>query len=386
MCPTRDTTGIFHLNAGLISSSNPSWPWEQTYLLDRSDVTLAAAAGGDLLFLQEETTANLRSSILLLDEGEPQRLTRDSFGRSVPVLFGASDPTGRFLPGFVAGPNRNDFRYVLLDRAACSTDHCPLPEIAGRPVWSPAGSRTILQVEDRNANPGDLLFEYALYVAGPAGEEPAMIGYGTAPAWLDNRTAIFADRSLDEAENAVRRYAVGASQTEVLLQLPQLLQNIPTDLHTGAEPFVIDNLFVNPHDRDQIYVVIRQQRTAQESHLLLYRQDTLTHVGHLPGIPDRDAARFSSDGRWMALAVGDPESNVDRLLVLYDVYHNRHELLFGGVIQKTQNHPGLDWSAEGQWLLVTTRRGATLVAPTFDQIVAAPPTAPVCDALFWTAP
>lgn len=385
-CPTRDVAGLFYLDVGVIEGTNGAWPWEQTYLIDRSDVTLAAAGGGELLILQEETTANLRSSILLLQESGPQRLTAASFGRSVPVLLGKSDPTGRYLPGFVAGPNLNDFRYVLLDRSACTAGECRLLEIAGRPVWSPDGRRTLLQAEDRNANPGDLLFEYALHAGGPAGEEPTLLGYGTAPAWLDNRTAIFADRSLEEAENAVRQYRVGASETEVVLRLPQLLETIPADLRAGTEPFVIDNLFVNPHDLEQIYVVVRRQRTAGESHLLLYRRNTLTHVARLPGVPDRDAARFSPSGRWMALAVSDPESDVDGLLFLYDLYHQRHELLFGGIIQDAPHHPGLDWSADGQWLLATTRRGPTLVAPAFDRIVAAPPASPICDALFWTAP
>jgi len=92
----------------------------------------------------------------------------------------------------------------------------------------------------------------------------------------------------------------------------------------------------------------------------------------------------SSDGRWLAMTELQGHNKETWTILLHDLWSGTTRQLADSVPAMPGNFPLLDWSEEGQWLLVADRQAVRFFAPFSDYEVAIAHDFDACTAVVWS--
>ena len=103
----------------------------------------------------------------------------------------------------------------------------------------------------------------------------------------------------------------------------------------------------------------------------------LTPTGLPPFLP-------SSNGRWLVLTELQGHHKNAWTILIHDLQQGTVRQLADSVPAIPGNFPLLDWSADGEWLLIADRESVRLIAPELDQEVIIPHDFESCSAVLWS--
>ena len=301
-----------------------------------------------------------------------------------PVEFMYRD--GRYLVAPVPPPEKYTpySRYYALDWAQCLQGDCHWRDLPGRPIWSPDESQLLLQAWQENEWVSQIL--YGARLDGPF----ELIAAGDGPIWLDEETTGY--RSVDfPNESAAELVAVPVGgEPETLLTSADLEAVLPPKEEGDSYWF-----YLVAEESDLLLISVTQFQSvsasseppSQRYYLLLLDRAS----GELTVVAEGDALRgeFAGDGRSLIFinygAAGGIWS-LDR----YDIAQKRAETLIqypadAAFALPTALSRGsiLDWSADGQWLLILRDGFLILLAPAYDYKQIIIPGAPGCFNAAW---
>lgn len=255
--------------------------------------------------------------------------------------------------------------YYLLNVNKCHEEACPLDKLTGLPLWSPNGQQTLLMTRQ------------GLYLGDKRGQEQERIGRGSMPFWLDDQTAGYVQALRQNNDGSVLTVAFDL----VWVTLPGVEREI-TRFETVLSNFdpessLIEPLF-DPADlrlnhlvavpfSNQLFLVASSHE-RQFFHLLVYdiTQQQLRLLSSTNEQPGR--LTFSPNGRWIMLTTfpkRDQTELFDRVsLILYDRQKEQiHSFSVSLPLGQDRRSWQADWSADGQWLLLTGNEYIELVQP-----------------------
>jgi hypothetical protein len=360
----------------------------------------------DVLLLELPEDEGAQRAILWR-EGEEQFL----FDTASFTTQGQTDPGGQWLVvyeqrPFAANPP------ALLDLNGCRQGECTPTPLAGEPIWSGDGQRTLL---NDTTIPSDGDTSDGLLLGNAQGEVVRQLSprsVGSSLFWLDEETygyfrpplefeAVPDMTAANLAEVVIA--SVSAGDPTVLLEADALWPLQPDEdfplsfyMEAAAVPADADRLLLlavayDPEDvspsgpglmagniRTQLW---RLERSSAELSLLL-QADILS------------APQFSPDGRWLWLGgyllemQDDPGAvpEIEASLHLFDLHngwqHSRIDT-FAGTISGFQSGRAAAWSADGQWLFIAGGDELQIVAPADNQYVTLSLPAAGCRQVVW---
>ncbi len=317
---------------------------------------------------------------------------------------GASDPNGRFLFLTSFFPEQ-PFSY-LLDRENCQPGQCPLrPTPWQWMFWSPDGQHTLTLVLPSASEPEGQLFELqgadslvittfpppdetaelvpdapALYLGDNTGQPIRFIGYGWQPGWLNNEQFLYPVwQQTHDTPSLVLGHVAGTDQV-ISLHDEDFLAVLPPELQVD-----LDELFhfemAWPFAPNYLMVLSAKEGVVNpDFHIFLAKLDTTTaqfqQVVYLTTIKNWAVPRVSPNGRWATIY-----HEFDHVLQIFDLETG----------QLTQSVPGVDianlqWSPDGNWLLLEYPTHLLLFEPESEYIHFVPRPATVCDTAVWSKP
>ena len=320
--------------------------------------------------------------LTFLWHGPEQPVRFDNTLASAPVLYtGRSDSSGQRLLVYQRDPDAGNLDFAALDLAACTSPSCALTPLAGIPVWSPDGSRTLVQ---QGAY---------LYAGDGAGQAAERLYRGLYPFWLtaDSYGFLRAVRFSDATGALVAEMGVLISQNgaaaEERLGSFDLIAHIPAapaDLRLKIErvephPHMEDLLLLvaSDNERENFYLVevFGLAESAAPTIRLLYTGAAYPAQLH-----------FSRDTRWLGVTtfgVGEAELEfrlLDRELLRQGVP------LTGRFAQPIDDNHWAHWSADGQSLLLLSDEAIQLVQPNAGRSYRLPLPYDGCRDVAWVAP
>ena len=275
---------------------------------------------------------------------------------------------GRLLTLSVGDP-ANDAPFIgLANLDECDTPSgCQLQPVIGFPLFSP-DNQAYLSGFTRSNGIDPSQISTTLFWSSLSPDRTVRIGQGRLPFWIDNQRFGFAYGGgdsvalpglawLDGPGEDARPLIDTAEMSELLLD-----QTRPTQVKIwGAWP--------HPTAVDQLFITVALADTAAwgvpngGSHLLRYELST-RELDVVDGVEDGfffppEAGSFSPNGRFLAL-IQVQTSQDSAILTVYNLetgekrpYALPNFANFGTVF---------DWSADGDWLLVSTEGGFELIA------------------------
>ena len=274
------------------------------------------------------------------------------------------DPTGQYLALLFITREPNAFPVaVLLNLAECQVDGCAAVELAGWPIWSPDGQRTLLfDLRGQKTWLGDALGQNARLT--PPEENS---GFFLSTAWLDDNSYAYA---LSNAGNSstIYSYSLVTGETELLAQAADYIKLLPASTAPAASV---------PANNDIIYMVTVPQQsprlvfaanvgtmfnssqpTAVFSFDLNTRALKLLYYENITSTP-YPPFQISSDGRWLTILTYQRLDDPISQLLLYDLT----DVTKGSRVIARGDYVAYDWSADGQWLAVYNDRRLYALAP-----------------------
>jgi hypothetical protein len=317
---------------------------------------MMALPDGRGVVLEEEPIDTLARTIIWQDGQESVAYANTaSFGPL--TFFDRIDPAGRQL--LVSIPNErgaNSFR--LVDLSQCETDGCAAVEVDGFPFWSPDGSKTL--ITGRQAR---------LFLGDGSGQNPVRVGTGSSPVWLDNeRYGFLYWRQVQQANTLVQisefMMAAGLGQEPVVVLTGEALRAAmpEADRPANMNPLLVR---ANPTQAGQLVVVSARDFISERLfYLFVYEYDSgaLSLRLSLEGVPT--GIVFSPDGRWLAVTSVD-ELQGAGMLYLHELASNNTQL-YRYELPETAEGWAADWSEDGRWLALPTKRMVVLLNPAED--------------------
>lgn len=239
----------------------------------------------------------------------------------------------------------------LLDMDHCAESRCDLTPLPALPVWSAAGTHSLLTTVEQRV--------FSLTLADAQGRPLRPLGPGLAPFWLDtNMFGTVVDG------NKIVLMSVRHDERELLLTVPDLINVLPTGQRPSS--LMIRKAYASPENPDLIFIDV----VAPDQRQYIFSYDRQTRKAllrlQLDGAHKMMDFRLSPDGRYWTLNTRNEENIIgtDWGLYLHDVARNQtQKLAFNPVSYATYSY---EWSADGRWLLKTDTTFITLLAPDYD--------------------
>ena len=270
----------------------------------------------------------------------------------------ADDPQNRMLVVGISfrDPQSEDLT-AGLDLQRCTDIGCQLLPLAGRPLWSPDGSRTLLMQSVGNqtifVGNGEAQTLFTLHgVSTPSG----------VFAWKDNDTFYSTTRNTSVPAVIEEWTSDGEATTLLSFNSESMARTLLSSFWRTAN--VGYNMLVNPRNSQQIILDVTATNPMEYRYLMLVdlennRQTDLlaTWVEEVEFI---GPSHFSPDGRWLTVRAVVPDSD-EHLLLLYDMENQAVTRLPTGDVS-----PVFDWSLDGRWLAYQREMGLVVYFPESD--------------------
>ncbi|HEX6386321.1 MAG TPA: hypothetical protein VF177_16740 [Anaerolineae bacterium] len=307
-----------------------------------------------------------------------QRITVWRDGVEIPIHEQKADTTSRILLAYVAGADPSG-RYLvmgafgslnqfqLLDLEKCDgIMGCETQALPGALLWSPDGARTVV-IGAPSTTVGDMADPYLqglttmLYRADRWGRAPVEVGRGAVPFWIDNERYGYVRLSRTEELEVVTAVA-GEDRLQVALRASDLLLAVPSAERPGR--LTINGVMANPADAQQLLVWATSPAEGGRFHyaFLLRLAPDLAGVGDVSMVFRQEnpgGGIFSPDGRWLSIYVWRNTYGRDLLFHLVYLQSGERQMF-------RSSSPGVDWSADGQWLVQPGEHYVVLRAPAYD--------------------
>ncbi|MFN2280039.1 MAG: hypothetical protein ACK2UR_20660 [Candidatus Promineifilaceae bacterium] len=261
--------------------------------------------------------------------------------------------------------------YSALDPDECVAHGCSLAALPGFPTAPEQGDAVLFQIGS------EIVLESA------ALNVRRNLGAGFSPFWIDEETFGFV-RFSGNADTAINTEVVQGSINGGGLK--HLFDG--TDLTREAGILFESVLFINevlpnPVDPDRLLVSstgirdyagryflfsadVSDPTAEAEIRLEVARNGS---QGGVPGLLTPTGPPlflFSSNGRWLAMTELNSEERETWTILVHDLAAGTTTEVSNSVPAMPGNYPLLDWSSDGQWLLVADRQFLHLIAPTYE--------------------
>lgn len=237
--------------------------------------------------------------------------------------------------------------YALLPLPTClSQGACQTDTLLGLPIWSPNGEHmlNVLAVNGSAKRDAGLLF-----TGNEQGGELAYRAEGGAAFWLNDETIAYSPNG-----RTVMTQPLAGGNTETLFSTLDLIASLATVDQPSAGAVIIDRVVPLPNDPD-LLLVVTADPTGQAGQSFLFSYRLSTTESALLAVLDtqrRDmerSYRLSPNGRFLAISSFDGRS---WRLYLYDLLANQLQILQESTTSSQPPDQRVDWSADGQWLLL----------------------------------
>lgn len=304
-------------------------------------------------------------------EGESRRLYVD---RDASLYALAQyDPTGRYLIVVAISRHEDTLPSIIsLDLEECQADGASpcggtaVQELAGWPVWSPDGQRTLLIGVNGQTWLGDAWGQNARLTPPNPNFGPYL-----AMTWLDNDTYAYAipdaeggDSDLDNSSN-IYSYTLATGETRLLARTADYTRLLPEAAPaynsritymatTAAQPqqLIFAANVSAIFNSSQPTALFSLDLSTGALELLYYEEITTTSYPPF---------QFSPDGRWLTLITYQRLNEAVIQLRLYDLT----DTASAGRVIASGDYVAYDWSADGQWLAVYNDGRLYALAPAF---------------------
>lgn len=269
--------------------------------------------------------------------------------------------------------------YRLLPFDSCVDGACDAIPLAGFPVWSPNGERTLVQVGSQ------------LHIGDSEGEPQELVDRAFSPFWLTDDTFGFirlvgsSTAESPEMELVIRSVITG--QERLLVRSADLMSQLDPN-RSGA--FRIMYGTDNPANPNQVFLAGTPIGGAQKQFFVIKVQ--LDGSSELPSSDDHDPSLsvileledlpvgdshtltptgyppfvVSPDGRWlMVVRFVDSITNTWKLYLYNTESQEMKTITFNYPVYPAP-FPFYDWSADGNWLLLVDNGFLRLIAPDYD--------------------
>jgi len=269
--------------------------------------------------------------------------------------------------------------YRLLPLESCADTACDVEPLAGFPIWSPDGERTLILVGSQ------------LHIGDSEGNPQELIGRAFSPFWLTDDifgfVHLLGDSTAESSEMELVLRSVVSGEEQLLAKSTDLLRQLDSG-STGA--FRIMYVTTNPENpnrlflagapvgggRKQFFVLEIQLGDSPDSTLMDNQISGVEAIVVLGDLPVGDSStltptgyppfRLSPDGRWlMVVRFVDPITNT-WALYLHNVKDGETKTITFKYPTYPSPFPFYDWSADGNWLLLVDNGFLRLIAPDHD--------------------
>ena len=269
--------------------------------------------------------------------------------------------------------------YRLLSLESCADTACDVEPLAGFPIWSPDGERTLILVGSQ------------LHIGDSEGNPQELIGRAFSPFWLTDDTfgfvRLLGDSTAESSEMELVLRSVVSGKERLLAKSTDLLRQLGS-ADTGG--FRIMYVTTNPENpnrlflagtpvgggRKQFFVLEIQLGDSPDLALMNNQILGVEAIVVLDGLPVGDSStltptgyppfRLSPDGRWlMVVRFADPITNT-WALYLHNVEDGETKTITFNYPTYPSPFPFYDWSADGNWLLLVDNGFLRLIAPDHD--------------------
>ncbi|MFO7679093.1 MAG: hypothetical protein R6X34_03500 [Chloroflexota bacterium] len=296
-------------------------------------------------------------------------------------FLGQFDPSGRYAVMFISEVEQALPQPHLLDLDSCNETTCDLSLLAGLPVWSPDGEKTIIE----NAS----ITEFTTYLRndmmmildasipprvnkmwlgdsrgqlpGAAAEVP-VIGEGFSPFWVDDDTFGYIRLAAGDIFEVVTR-SLSREEVELVATTADLEALLPAG---NRAPIKLRYVMTHPAQPDLLMMAALNE-FAREVYVFSYNLETDELTLHLQSlIQPYHSLGFSPNGRFLVLTgVGDGEQGNARIIYVHDLDTFETQTYFSEYVRFGFS-PLYDWSADGNWLLFQVdERVLSLTAPAY---------------------
>ena len=341
---------------------------ERPSLLDITDpasnyVNLQPLTDGYLLeelYFSSEITEN--RSVLTLVEGNGRRPLFDTAADDTLLEFtylSNISPDNRYFLINSFNQDSGELMSFLLDPADCPDDVCRRYPVPGWHVWSPSGRRMLWQERTAALGSSD---PAPLMLANARGENPVQIAEDIVmPFWLDEQTMGYVRREGTEQVLISRQLddpleLVMARESDLRLWMPDL---------EPTQTLFIDFAWPAPANPDLILVMATsgdQSGTNNWYYFLLERKPDGNKITLLQQTSDYAFGEFSPDGRFLTFISNDltgPNNNTAINILNLETGQEHH-------LSSQSAWSGLEWSADGNWLVQLYDEYLLLLAPAYD--------------------
>jgi hypothetical protein len=241
----------------------------------------------------------------------------------------------------------------LAETAACLNGNCRLEPLAGFPVWSPSGQRTLLAHQREDGTP-------QLYLGSDQARPFQYLTNGYAPQWLDENSLLYVGENGTAIYNGRIDPSGSLTETERLADISSLFS--PQVFDEPRPNPVITSLTVHPAQQTWVIISIAHLNNQPDSLLLLNRQTNRLNFGFSQSnLQFSLPFYFSGDGRFLTIPAfesGTLSGSWELLVFNLDPV--------AGNWQYTTGTSYFDWSADSQWLLIAEDDALRIIAPRRD--------------------
>ncbi len=277
--------------------------------------------------------------------------------------------------------------YYALDWKQCLQTDCQWRQLPGRPIWSPDGTQLVLQAWPE----GDWISQvwYGKSFYGPF----ELVAEGDSPVWLDEATFSYRSATFSDESDAELVAVPMDGEPETIVTLAGLEAVLPAKEDDESSWFYL----ADAHSDLFLMTVVRFQSTPasssrprQKNYLLLFdgRSQETTVVAEGETV----RGNFAGDGRSLILREYNYDSGIWSLS-RYDIAQKQTEPLIqynataaAALPINLSRGSMLDWSADGQWLLIFRDGVLILLAPDYNYKHVIVPDTPGCFNAAWIAP
>ena len=268
--------------------------------------------------------------------------------------------------------------YRFLPLESCDDGDCETVDLAGYPLWSPDGERSLI------------LAEGELFLGDDSGKRTESAGRAFSPFWMTADTfgfvRLLGGEEVDpEMELVIRSADTG--QERPLIRSADLLLRIDADM---AGALRIKYVRANPADPSILYMAVTPVASGRSNFFVLRLKvsggverlaaetalESIDVVQKLEDIPVGDQTTLTptgyppfsltGDGHWLTTAsFSDPLTNAWRLNVS-DVEQGQERIYYLNYPHYPAPFPFYDWSGDDQWLVVVDNGFLRLIAPAYD--------------------
>ncbi|MDA0246323.1 MAG: hypothetical protein OT477_23170 [Chloroflexi bacterium] len=249
-----------------------------------------------------------------------------------------------------SGPRNRRFDTITFT-PPCDTTTCAFTTTRQTPnaFWSPNGQQTLIRPNDGRLLLGD-----------GNGVNHTWVGVGQQPLWLDDSRYLYLSLADYWQSGPAILYTADTSSPDqnILLTSNDLLAALPE----AERPLNISFLAFEPFGANptKLFILGGAEQNGRFSSFSLFQYNLATaELQLMLTAPQIVAAEVSPTAEQVAAVVVDPATH--QLAVhLYDIATSHIEII---PLPSPNNFLGLEWSAEGEWLLATAAGQPYLIHP-----------------------